>query len=186
MDSSRRSVRQWSSLFAIVFACGATACASTKGGVELMQPLATGFDAADFDRVGVNVDTAPQVEMMDYERERITQKIEQELRKRGLVSLAVSTGTTESDEQLRGLDIDVLMTRCDKGNSFARFILIGLAQIHIDADVTVREGSSGEVFGRYEVTKTFAWGGIYGAITEIDDVEEGFAKAVVSAIIDGD
>ncbi len=83
MDSSRRFARQWSPLFAIVFACAATACASTKGGVELKQPLATGFDAADFDRVGVNVDTAPQVEMMDYERERITQKIEQELRKRG-------------------------------------------------------------------------------------------------------
>ena len=82
------------------------------------------------------------------------------------------------------LDIDVLMTRYDEGSSFARFMLPGLGQIHIDADVTLRDQDSGEVLAIYEVTKTFAWGGLYGGSTEIGEVEVGFAKAVVSGMVE--
>jgi hypothetical protein len=32
------------------------------------------------------------------------------------------------------------------------------------------------------VTKTFAWGGIYGAAKDIEDVEEGFAEAVAQIL----
>jgi len=36
---------------------------------------------------------------------------------------------------------------------------------------------------KFEATKTFAWGGIYGATTSIETVQEGFAKAVADGIV---
>ena len=39
------------------------------------------------------------------------------------------------------------------------------------------------MLGEYEVKKTFAWGGIYGASTKIEDVEAGFAEGVADLIL---
>jgi hypothetical protein len=61
-------------------------------------------------------------------------------------------------------------------------MLAGLGQIHIDADVILREYEKNESLAKYEVKKTFAWGGIYGGATGIEEVETGFARAVVSVI----
>jgi hypothetical protein len=44
-------------------------------------------------------------------------------------------------------------------------MLAGLGQIHIDADVILREYEKNESLAKYEVKKTFAWGGIYGGAT---------------------
>lgn len=179
LNSSHRTARPWTSLLAIGLVCATVACASSKGGVDFRQAHATGFNAAEFDYLDVNVDAAPQVYMTDYKKRSIAHKIEQELRAQGLIIRDRECGR---GAQLERLDIDVLMTRYDKGSSVARFILAGLGQIHIDADVTLRDHDSGEVLATYEVTKTFAWGGLYGAVTEIDDVEVGFAKAVASGV----
>ncbi len=62
------------------------------------------------------------------------------------------------------------MTRYDKGSAFARFMLAGLGQIHVDATVSLRDPARDVSLGEYEVNKTFAWGGIYGASTTIEDV----------------
>ena len=35
---------------------------------------------------------------------------------------------------------------------------------------------------QYEVTKTFAWHGFYGGLTDIKDVEVGFCKGVSDSI----
>lgn len=72
-------------------------------------------------------------------------------------------------------------TRFDEGNALARFILIGLGQIHIDANVTL-EKPDGTVVAKYKVKKTFAWGGMVGGFTTMDDVEEGFAKSVAEVV----
>ena len=45
------------------------------------------------------------------------------------------------------------------------------------------QAPSRKILGKSEVTKTFAWGGIYGGATGIKDVEEGFAEAVVQVIL---
>jgi hypothetical protein len=47
---------------------------------------------------------------------------------------------------------------------------------------TVHDPASSQELGRYSVTKTFAWGGIYGAVTKTDDVEEGFAQSVADGL----
>ncbi len=72
-------------------------------------------------------------------------------------------------------------TRFDHGSAIARFILIGLGQIHIDADVTL-EQPDGTVVAKYKVKKTFAWGGMIGGTTSFEDVEEGFAKSVAEVV----
>ena len=77
----------------------------------------------------------------------------------------------------------IAFKRYDEGNAFARFMLAGLGQIHIDAEVTLEDGFRAAPLGRYEVTKTFAWGGPYEASTGIRDVEEGFADAVANVVL---
>ncbi len=48
---------------------------------------------------------------------------------------------------------------------------------------TLAAGYAVLVLAKSEITKTFAWGGIYGGTTEIKDVEEGFAEAVASVLL---
>ena len=75
----------------------------------------------------------------------------------------------------------VNITRYDEGNAFARWMLAGLGQMHIDADVALIDYSTGDQILRSEVSKTFAWGGMYGASTGIHNIEDGFAKAVAAS-----
>ena len=70
-------------------------------------------------------------------------------------------------------------TTYDKGNAVARLMLIGLGQIHIDANVALIDATSNAILANYFVHKTFAWGGAYGGTTSIEDVESGFAASVV-------
>jgi hypothetical protein len=80
----------------------------------------------------------------------------------------------------RNLTVDISITRYDKGNAFARAMLAGLGQIHIDGVTTVRDGS--RTLGQFTVKKTFALGGIYGAGVTIQDCEDGFAKGIAEAL----
>lgn len=63
-------------------------------------------------------------------------------------------------------------------------MLAGLGAMHTDANVSLIDPTDGRTLSKYEVTKTFAWGGFYGAGTGIRDIEDGFAKAVVGAIVE--
>ena len=60
-------------------------------------------------------------------------------------------------------------------------MLIGLGQIVIEATVTLEDGS-GRTVGEYKVAKDFAIGGVIGATTTVEDVEEGFAKSVAEIV----
>ena len=72
-------------------------------------------------------------------------------------------------------------TRFDRGNAFARAMLIGLGQIVIEATVTLQD-AQGVTVAQYKVSKDFAIGGVVGATTSVDDVEEGFAKSVAAVV----
>lgn len=84
------------------------------------------------------------------------------------------------------LQATVAIKRYDKGSSGARLLLAGLGQIHIDADIMLSDTTSRQQLAKHEVTKTFGWGGFYGATTGIRDVEEGFCKAVADSILEKD
>ena len=79
------------------------------------------------------------------------------------------------------LTLKMHFTRFDRGNAVARFILIGLGQIHIDADVLLMK-TDGTVVGKYKVKKTFALGGVLGAVTRVEEVEDGFARSVAEVV----
>ena len=61
-------------------------------------------------------------------------------------------------------------------------MLAGLGQIHIDGDVIFTDASTGQQVGAYKVSKDFSFGGLYGGVTRIEDVEEGFARSVAAIL----
>jgi hypothetical protein len=81
------------------------------------------------------------------------------------------------------MKIKMVFTQYDGGSAFARAMLIGLGQIHIDADVLFIDSATGSTVGNYKVSKDFSLGGIGGAFTSIDDVQVGFAKSVAAIIV---
>ena len=82
----------------------------------------------------------------------------------------------------RPVSITVQMTRYDKGNAFARAMLAGLGQIHIDASVAATNNATRATVMSFPVKKTFAWGGMVGAATQISDVEVGFAEKIAGGL----
>ena len=81
------------------------------------------------------------------------------------------------------LYVTINFTRYDEGNAFARMMLAGLGQIHIEADVFGEDRVRQRILFKSKVTKTFAWGGAYGGATGIKDVEDGFAQAVANLLL---
>ncbi len=84
-------------------------------------------------------------------------------------------------DQAGALKMKIHFTRFDRGNAFARAMVMGLGQIVIEATVTLQD-SSGKPVAEYKVSKDFAGGGVLGATTTVEDVEEGFAKSVAEVV----
>ena len=61
-------------------------------------------------------------------------------------------------------------------------MLAGLGQIHIDASVRLVKTENKEKVSEFLVSKTFAWGGLYGGITRIEDIEPAFAEGIAAAL----
>jgi uncharacterized protein DUF4410 len=76
--------------------------------------------------------------------------------------------------------VDLHLSRYDKGNAFARAMLVGLGQIHIDGKVDIYQMPDHTLVGEFDLKKTFAWGGIYGAATSMEDIEDTFADGVAA------
>ncbi len=69
-------------------------------------------------------------------------------------------------------------TDYNEGSKFGRFMLAGIGGIKIHADILVRNTKSEENLCQAEVGKTFHWGGIYGAMTDITEIEKWFAEEI--------
>jgi len=149
-------------------------CASNVPTVEYTQaPSADArIDANDAGRI--LVEAAPGVSMLEYEIQRLTQHIEPQVQTKK--ALNVQAG------EPRDYEVQVEVTRYEKGNAFARAMLAGLGQIHLDADITLYRASPRETLGRFTVSKTFAWGGIYGGSTSMEDIEPVFAEGIAAAL----
>jgi hypothetical protein len=79
------------------------------------------------------------------------------------------------------LTMKIHFTRFDRGDAFARAMMAGLGQIKIDATVML-DDAAGKQVAAYNVSKDFAFGGVVGATTTAEDVEEGFAKSVAQIV----
>ncbi|MBN1381682.1 MAG: DUF4410 domain-containing protein [Deltaproteobacteria bacterium] len=152
----------------------ATGCATTVPKAEFMLEIAPESKIAAKDEAQVKIDIGPDVTITDLEKARLAKKIEEKI----VARKALNT----MDGENKSYEIDLLLTRYDKGSAFARFMLAGLGQIHIDGEVKLVELPDRKQVGAFTVSKTFAWGGIYGGATSIEDIEQPFADGVAAAL----
>ncbi|MBX3640459.1 MAG: hypothetical protein KF888_08090 [Nitrosomonas sp.] len=155
-------------------------CAGTGGSYKLKESPLSNEQAAKYSELSVKIQPGENINLNQESIDRITQLI---------------IGNIQSDHSNRFAKINheslgdttieaaVIIKRYEEGSVFARMMLAGLGQMHIDADVILYDHASRERLTQYEVNKTFAWGGIYGGMTTIKDVEVGFSKAVADAIL---
>src|SRR5215831_11223831 len=155
-------------------------CATSPGAVRAMAPLKQGVNLSTYSSLAVEVEG---VELTPVDKERIRIRIVDAIVKEAPTRFKGINSPTPVPPTLRA---SVTVTNYDKGNAFARFMLAGLGQIHIGAEVALRDQDTGDELGRFQVNKTFAWGGIYGAVTRVEDVEDGFAGAVASVLLGKD
>lgn len=156
-------------------------CASTPSAFKHAQPLPEDFNVRDYRYLDVSVDAKEGVSMASYEKERLTMKLIEKVKTLDTVEFI---GFNVPDSLEDTLSLEVMITRYDRGNAFARAMLAGLGQIHVDGDIVLRDKAADEILERGTVSKTFAWGGMYGAFTHIEDVEQGFAGGVIEALQD--
>lgn len=158
-----------------------TGCASTAGSAKTLAGLPADAKLTQYTKVAfVTSAGGDATPMSELDRGRIMGLVVRKLQERAPARFTDLAPASPDGETLK---VTIAFTRYDEGNAFARFMLAGLGQIHINAEVMLEDGFRGAPLGRYEVTKTFAWGGIYGASTGIRDVEEGFADAVVNVVL---
>ena len=157
-------------VLALALSLSACATSSTK-------PLAVQSLRADqvttLKLKSVSATAAPGLVMTQADFDRIILKVKNELSAAApgiLVDPASADAATASEMKIN-------FTQYDSGSAFARAMLIGLGQIHVDGDVLIID-STGATTGKYQISKQFALGGIAGASTSIQDVEDGFAKSV--------
>jgi predicted component of type VI protein secretion system len=149
-------------------------CAGSAAKPKFAKTIETHKSIDGNDIATVNVQAAEGVKMRGAEMQRLKEIIQLEL----ATKQALNASAGEADDY----DVNVVITQYEKGNAFARAMLAGLGQIHIDATVTVVSSSSGDTASEFTVKKTFAWGGLYGGVTGIEEVEPAFAEGVAAGV----
>jgi hypothetical protein len=176
MSFLRRGIR-----LLLVIACLAvlsTGCATSKGSYQVTSPPPEQTALSKYSEICVEVSCSQGLSLTPSDLDRM----------KGLI---VQSVPTECSNQFKCMDqptpgsnailAKVKITQYDEGNAFARWMLAGLGQMHIDAEVVLNDYTAGDELLRSQVTKTFAWGGLYGATTQITNIEDGFAKAVAAS-----
>jgi hypothetical protein len=146
-------------------------CAGSISAPTAVAPLTT-VQKGDLRISDITADAANGLPMSDGDFGLISQKV------RGYINAARPSVFADQNGALK---MKIHFTKFNRGNAFARAMLIGLGQIVIEADVTL-EDASGKTVAVYKVSKDFAIGGLVGATTTVDDVEDGFAKSVAEVV----
>jgi hypothetical protein len=150
-------------------------CAGTAPKPQVSRPIVADARIASLDQAQVNVDAVDDsVKILPMEREKLAEIIKQKLDTRKVAN--ASPGAA------RSFAVDLHLSRFDKGNAFARAMLAGLGQIHIEGNVQVYQLPDHTLVGEFQMSKTFAWGGIYGAATSMEDIENTFADGVAATL----
>lgn len=166
-----------SALAVLAAGCASSSAGSAKPLIATAKPET----AARYSKVALATSAQGDAsKMTDADRERIAALVVRKVKERAANRFADFAATTTDPETLH---VTIAFTRYDEGNAFARFMLAGLGQIHIGAEVTLEDRTLQAVIGKFEVTRTFAWGGIYDGATGIKDVEDGFAETVAKVVL---
>ena len=149
-------------------------CAGSVPDAEFRRALAPENRICEKDTAEVKVSAASGVELVDRVRTRIEQKIKLAINKQKAGSLC-------NTPQSRNFNLETKITRYEEGNAFARAMLAGLGQIHVDGDSVMN--LAGQLVTDFSVSKTFAFGGVYGASVNVEEIENTFSEAVAKAIV---
>jgi len=158
-----------------------SACAHSAGSYDPVSPIKNEIILSNYANLSLVANNDNIVPMTAYDRERLINTIVRKLQAANRFK-TIDVASSESNTLVATIQI----TNYDRGNAFLRFLLAGLGQIHIDGKLTLVGRDTGEQVGHYDVSKTFAWGGLYGLGTTIEQVEEGFAEAVVEILLQKD
>jgi len=150
-----------------------SACAGSVSAPTAIAPLSPD-QKANLHVSDISADAESGVAMSDGDFGIICQKVRSYIATEKPGVLAEGTASP--------LKMNIHFTRFDRGNAFARAMLIGLGQIVIEATVSLQD-AQGTTVAQYKVSKDFAIGGVVGATTSVDDVEEGFAKSVAAVVV---
>lgn len=178
-----------------VVAMGAlSGCAGTAPTAEFRKPLSDAMRLCMNDDATVTLSAADGVILNDISRQRLESRLTQTINEK-----KKSAQCKTADKRVFALNSKI--TRYDEGNAFARAMLAGLGQIHIDGEFILSRkleapaasnsnanpvpinAAASESVAEFTVQKTFAWGGMYGASTRMEDVEPAFAEGVTDAIV---
>lgn len=149
-------------------------CASSAPKANFSRAIATESKVMATDNITVNVEAANGVEMLPSDKTILSEIIKQKVDQRKVSNMR--------EGEKRDYEVDLKVTRFQKGNAFARAMLAGLGQIHLDAEVTLLRLPDRKEEGKFTMAKTFAWGGIYGASTSMEDIEKTFGDGVAAAL----
>lgn len=149
-------------------------CATTVPKAQFVKQMAPVFRVAPTDLVKVNVDASQSVQILPSEEARLAQEVAQKIN-----AAKLKDPQPRAPEQYA---VDVHLTRYQKGSKFARFMLAGLGEMHIDGTVEVFQMPEHKLIETFGMSKSFAWGGAYGATTSITDIENTFAAGVASTL----
>lgn len=149
-------------------------CATTPPRATFVQEISPGSLLRASDTISTRVEAASDVNITDIEKTRIARGLEEKV-------AAKKTLNPMTREKIN-YEIEVTLTRYEKGSAFARAMLAGLGQIHIDGKVNLLEMPSKKKVGEFTIRKTFAWGGGYGASTSIEDIEKIFEDGIAAAV----
>jgi len=155
-------------------------CAGSAAGYKVLQPLKEGVDLKSYTNLDLKAESKEKVPMTSDDMERIINKIIKKVQEEAPTRFEEINPTVTKPSTVQ---YAIIFTRYDKGSAFARAMLAGLGQIHIDADIDVKDKTEDEVLAKYRIKKTFSLGGIYGGTTGIEDVQDGFAGGVVAIIL---
>lgn len=155
-------------------------CASTGGSYKAIDAPIADQRRAQFTELQFKIQSGNDISLKQESIDRMTKLVIENVR------ADVNNHFNNINSELPSastLEAVAIIKKYEEGNAFARAMLAGLGQIRIDADIILYDYASKTKLTQYEINKTFAWGGAYGALTSIKDVEIGFSKAVADSIL---
>lgn len=165
-------------LLLVLFIGGLYGCAGTIPSAEFKKPISDAYRLCADDEAEVKLIAAEGVALNDTNRQRLESRVKEAIAAKKKDARCKTNGK-------RSFVLDSRITRYDEGNAFARAMSAGLGQIHIDGDFSLLllSASGNERVAEFTLQKTFAWGGLYGGMTRMEDIEATFAGGVAEAIV---
>jgi hypothetical protein len=171
MNNSLRTACVASSMLLAALLAG---CASAPPAPTHLKAEVPGTRVTSVDTVQVVVNAPDAVKATADEKARLADKIKSRIN--------ATKGSVPGTGAPRSYSVELVLSRYEKGSAFARFMLAGLGQIHIDGKVTIFGMPEHQSLVSFDMSKTFAWGGAYGGSTTIDTIEDTYADGVAAQV----